>query len=356
MSTNIKRILQFLVFIGLGVGIMYLVFRSQNTAFQEQCRLDGVAPADCRLVDKLWADFTSVSPFWMMLVMLAFTVSNLFRALRWQMLTAPMGHHISLANSFLPILLGYFANLGFPRLGEIMRAGALSRYENIPFEKVIGTLVIDRFMDFLCLLLVLALAFLFEADTLWAFMQQQQGARPDSGGPLSSPWVQALLVLMVVGGVLSWVFRARLLATPLFQKIAGMVEGFWVGLRSVFTMSSPGLFIAYSLGIWLMFYLQAYFNLRAFGPTAHLGLQAALMVFVFGTMGFLIPSPGGMGTYHALCIAGLSLYGIKGNDAFSYANISFFAVQIFYNLVGGMLALLLLPWINRKPRAGVSTS
>jgi uncharacterized membrane protein YbhN (UPF0104 family) len=168
--------------------------------------------------------------------------------------------------------------------------------------------------------------------------------------------VQALLVLMVVGGVLSWVFRARLLATPLFQKIAGMVEGFWVGLRSVFTMSSPGLFIAYSLGIWLMFYLQAYFNLRAFGPTAHLGLQAALMVFVFGTMGFLIPSPGGMGTYHALCIAGLALYGIKGNDAFSYANISFFAVQIFYNLVGGMLALLLLPWINRKPRAGVSTS
>jgi hypothetical protein len=108
------------------------------------------------------------------------------------------------------------------------------------------------------------------------------------------------------------------------------------------------LFLFYSVGIWLMFYLQCYFNLLAFAPTAHLGASAALMVFVFGTLGFVIPSPGGMGTFHALCIAALSLYGVNGGDAFSYANISFFTIQIFYNIVAGILALILLPILNKS--------
>jgi uncharacterized membrane protein YbhN (UPF0104 family) len=89
-----------------------------------------------------------------------------------------------------------------------------------------------------------------------------------------------------------------------------------------------------------MFYLQCRFNLLAFPPTAHLSASATLMIFLFGTLGFVIPSPGGMGTFHALCIAGLALYGVGGSDAFSYANIAFFTVQIFYNFVAGILALV----------------
>jgi hypothetical protein len=131
------------------------------------------------------------------------------------------------------------------------------------------------------------------------------------------------------------------------QKVLGILGGFQDGVRSVFRLENPWLFIAYSLGIWVMFYFQCYWNLKAFVPTEQLTMTAALMVFVFGTLGFVIPSPGGMGTYHALCIAGLGLYGVSGSDAFSYANISFFTIQIFYNIVGGALALVLLPVLNR---------
>jgi len=349
MSTSLKRVLQFLLFLGLGIGMMTLVFSSQNTAFQEQCALDGIPASECSLLRKLWSDFTSVSTTWILLVVTAFTISNLLRALRWQMLLQPMGYRPSLANSFLPILLGYFANLGFPRLGELMRATAMSRYEHIPLEKVFGTLVIDRLMDFLCLLLVLGLAFTLEADTIWGFIQQNQQS---TGRPESNAWRQRALPVVVAllflsAGIL-WAFKDRLQQNSLVQKMQGMLLGFADGLRSVFRMSSPGKFLLYSAGIWLMFYLQALFNLKAFEPTSTLDGQAALMVFVFGTLGFIIPSPGGMGTYHALCIAALALYGISGNDAFSYANISFFAVQIFYNLAGGLLALILLPLINKK--------
>ncbi|MCC6463471.1 MAG: flippase-like domain-containing protein [Saprospiraceae bacterium] len=351
MSPTIKKILQFLFFLGLGVTILSLVFRSQNNAFQEQCRLDGIPSDQCSLVDKLLHDFSTVHLGWLFLVIVAFTVSNMLRAWRWQMLLEPLGHRVGFGNSLLSILLGYFANLGFPRMGEVVRAGTLSRYERVPMEQVMGTLVVDRLMDFVCLALVMGLAFLFEADTLWAFIHQNQNTGASGGGILQNPVVWAVLGLFVAGGLLAFLFRQRLSQLPVFKKIGALLEGFWDGLRSVFRLRHAGLFLAYSLGIWLMFYLQCVFNLKAFPPTAGLGAGAALMVFVFGTLGFVIPSPGGMGTFHALAIAGLALYGIVGSDGFSYANIAFFTIQIFYNVVAGLLSLLLLPILNKKSAA-----
>lgn len=339
-----KKILQILFFLGLGSSILALVFNSQNKAFHEQCRLDGIADGQCSLVDKLLNDFSTVNLAWLGAVLLAFTVSNIFRALRWQMLLSPLGYETKFSNAFLTILLGYFANLGFPRIGEIVRAGSLSRYEKAPLEKVMGTLVIDRLMDFICLILVVGLAFLLEGQTLLNFIQKGKSGEPTSGNHLLL-WLVAGAVL---AGALVLVFWKKLMQLPLFHRLAKLVLGFWEGFKSVFQLKSPALFLAYSIGIWLMFYLQCWFNLKAFPPTSHLNASAALMVFVFGTMGFVIPSPGGMGTFHALCIAGLALYGINGSDAFSYANIAFFAVQIFYNIVAGGSALVLLPILNKK--------
>ena len=328
---------------------MVLLYRSQNTAFQEQCRLDGTPTDQCSLSEKLIHDFSTANPWWLLAVVVAFTLSNIFRALRWQMLMEPLGHRVRFSNAFLTILLGYFANLGLPRMGEVVRAGSLARYERIPLEKVIGTLVVDRLMDFLCLGLVVGLAFIFQGGVLLDFMARGKGGGASSGGGLfSNPVVISVLVFGAVGLVAIYLLRNRLMQTNIFKKITGLLLGFQDGLRSVFRLEKTGLFIALSLGIWLMFYLQCYWNLLAFEPTAHLSMGAALMVFVFGTLGFVIPSPGGMGTYHALCIAGLALYGINGGDAFSYANIAFFTVQIFYNIIGGVLALVLLPVLNKR--------
>lgn len=343
-----KKALQFFFFLGIGVVILYLVFRSQNTAFQEQCRLDGTPADQCSLMEKLLHDFSTVNVGWLLAVVAAFTVSNIFRALRWQMLLHPLGHEVRFSNSLLTILLGYFANLGFPRMGEVVRAGSLSRYERIPLERTMGTLVVDRLMDFICLGVVVGLAFLLEGDTLLHFISQGKNDGTSSGGLLQNSLVLSLLGLFVAGGIALLIFWKKITHLPVFQKVSSLLKGFWEGLRSVLRLKNPPLFLFYSVGIWLMFYLQCYFNLLAFAPTAHLGASAALMVFVFGTLGFVIPSPGGMGTFHALCIAALSLYGVNGGDAFSYANISFFTIQIFYNIVAGILALILLPILNKS--------
>lgn len=361
-----KKILQFLLFFGLGFTVLWLVFRNQNAAYQEQCRLErleqcrlaGIPPEQCSppehcsLTDQLLYDFSTVDPGWMLLVVAAFTVSNLFRAARWQMLLAPLGHRIGFANSLLTILLGYFANLGFPRMGEVIRAGSLARYERIPMEKVMGTMVTDRLMDFFCLALVIGLTFIFEGQTLLNFIfgQQKTGA-PEADSWFQNPWVLIGLSALILLTAAGFIFWKKLLRLAFFQKIGKTLRGFLEGLRSVLKLKNPALFIAYSLGIWLMFYLQCWFNLKAFPPTAGLTAGAAMMVFVFGTLGMVVPSPGGMGTFHVGAMAGLALYHIVGADAFSYANIAFFAIQIFYNLVGGLLALVLLPVLNRKKQA-----
>lgn len=343
----LKKALQFLLFLGIGIAILTLVFRSQNAAFHEQCRLDGVPDDQCSLTDKLLADFSSVRVGWILLVVAAFTASNIFRALRWQMLFEPLGHRTSFANSLLTILLGYFANLGFPRIGEVVRGSTMARYEKIPVEQSMGTLVVDRLMDFVCLFLVIGLAFLFQGKTVLDFITRNQTGGAE-GGMLQNTLLLTVFGLMCAGIAALFIFRHKLAHLPVYQKIAKLVKGFWDGLRSVFKLKNPALFLLYSAGIWLMFYCQCVCNLKSFPPTSGLGPGQALMVFVFGTLGFVIPSPGGMGTFHALSIAGLALYGINGGDAFSYANISFFAIQIFYNIAGGVIALVLLPLINKK--------
>jgi len=344
MDNMFKKAIQFLLFFGIGATILYLVFRSQNAAFMEQCRLDGVPEDQCSLTDKLLGDFSTVHVGWLLMVMLAFTVSNILRALRWQMLLEPIGYQARFHNTFLTILLGYFANLGFPRMGEVIRPGSLARYEKAPLDKVMGTLVIDRLADVVCLGLVVGLAFLFEGTTLLNFINANRQSAAPTGG-ISLSWILLLTGLIMLGA--GYMFRARLQELTLVKKGLEVVKGFWEGLRSVLKLRNPVMFTVYSLGIWVMFYLQCYLNLLAFPPTAHLGAGAALMVFVFGTLGFVIPSPGGMGTFHALCIAALALYGINGGDAFSYANISFFAIQIFYNIIGGVSSLVLLPVLNK---------
>jgi uncharacterized membrane protein YbhN (UPF0104 family) len=152
----------------------------------------------------------------------------------------------------------------------------------------------------------------------------------------------AVLVL-----ILLILFREKIMQTAFFEKIVNLLKGFWDGIMSVSKLESPALFIFYSVMIWAAYYLMFYSYLPAFGATAHLGFLVALMVFVFGTFGIVIPSPGGMGSYHFLVMAALALYGVNGSDAFSFANFSFFATH-FCNIILGLIAVIFLPMINRN--------
>ena len=121
-------------------------------------------------------------------------MSNVSRAIRWQMLLKSLGKPVRFINSFLATMLGYFANLGLPRLGEVLRPLSMSKYEKIPVEKVLGTVVVDRTMDVIFLLMIVSLAFLLEFDTLWGYLNENM-ASDGGGGLLTNPIVLGILGL-----------------------------------------------------------------------------------------------------------------------------------------------------------------
>ena len=129
MQRFIVNFLKFLLFLGIGVLILFLLYRHQNAAFQAECALKGIPNEECNLMDKVLYDFSTVKISWLFLVLCAFITSNVSRAIRWNMLIRPLGYTPRLINSFFCIMIGYFANLGLPRLGEVLRAGTMAQYE-----------------------------------------------------------------------------------------------------------------------------------------------------------------------------------------------------------------------------------
>lgn len=349
MKKIVVQILKFLLFLGVGVAILWLLYRSQNAAYQEDCALKGISSEQCNLFQKVLDDFGRVNYWWIFGVFIAYTLSNISRAIRWRMLLRPLGHNPSLTNSFVIIIIAYFANLGLPRLGEIVRAGLMARYERIAVEKVFGTIVVDRIVDVISILILGAIALFFEMDMILAFVEKHIDLNSRFGG------MGNFLLLLSLGfaafAALIWLFRKQLTKTIVFQKIASILSGFWQGIQSIRSLERPWIFILHSINVWGMFFVMSYLLIRSFPPTAHLPVSASLVVFVFGALGVAVPSPGGMGTYHLMVQLGLGLYGVSGEDGFSWANISFFSVQLGVNVLGGLLCLFLLPYLNRHNAA-----
>ncbi len=357
MNKHVLNFLKFIVFLGVGVGIMYFVYSKYSEAYLADCGLKGISEEACgTLFQKVVKDFKTVNFFWIFMVLVAFTISNASRALRWNMLIKPLGYSPRLVNSFFCIIIGYFANMFLPRVGEVARAAMMSKYEKIPAEKLFGTIVVGRVVDVLCLLLAIGLTILFEFDSIMNFLSANSGDDAGGGGSFFSSPIFYALLLMAGVLVLAIAFRKQLMETKLVKKVIDILKGLWEGIQTVGKLERPLVFIFHSLNIWVMYFFMTYLCFFAFAPTSGLPPVAALMAFVFGAFGIVIPSPGGMGTYHFFTTEALKIYNVPEGDAFSFANILFFSIQLGCNIVIGLLAVILLPWVNRnyepKPRLG----
>ena len=260
----------------------------------------------------------------------------------------PLGYKPSYVNSISAILIGYLSNLGLPRSGEFVRAGILSKYESYSADKVMGTIVLDRIADVVMLLLVILLTIFLSYDDFYGYLSQNLNLSEKFAGLVNPTVIGGLLFAGLSFLLVLWRYRSRIVATSIGGKIAKLLSGFREGILSITKLKRPGLFVLHSLIIWFCYFAMTYVVFFAFEPTSHLGPVAGLVIFVFGTLGIVFPSPGGMGSYHYLVGEGLALYGIASADAFSFANIIFFSVQLFCNVLLGLIALVVLPIYNSR--------
>ena len=346
MKDTLSNILKFVLFTAIGLGILYYVYSTQNTAYQSTC-----GTPNCSLLDKLITDFKSVNFFWIGMTLAMFTLSNISRAYRWEMLIHPLGYRPRTRNTHLAIMFAYMANLAISRIGEVARCTVLAKYEKIPADRLFGTVVIDRLLDVLCLLIAVGLTFLLQFDMVWTFLKTNADVASKLG-ILQSVWFWAVCLLGAIGLGVLYMQREHISHLPLYLKARETVLGFIEGILSIRKLERWWLFLLHTIIIWVSYYFMTYFCFKCFAPTEHLGAVAALTVFVFGSFGIVIPSPGGMGSFHFLATAALVLCGINSGDAFSFANIQFAAVNICI-LFFGIMAVIALPLLNKTVEGGV---
>lgn len=304
-----------------------------------------------QIPDNEWGNFKaafSTARYWLFIpVFLILTFSHVLRAWRWKMLMEPMGYRPSLATTFFAVMIGYLANLAIPRLGEILKCTILAKYEKVPAEKLVGTIVAERAFDMVTLLLVFILAFAFQYEIIGEYGYNLiSGVITSKSGDISYGKLAAVaLALLLLIAAIIYVFKKykHLRVIALVYK---MLQGIWLGITSVKDVKNKGTFIFASIAIWTMYLLGTWVGFQGTVGTSGLGLEVGLSALAFASVGMII-TPGGIGAYSLFLANVLVLNGVSFAIGFANGTLQWFA-QFIIVLVLGFISLGLLPYFNKK--------
>lgn len=325
MNKKFSKSLYYIAFLALGLALLWFSFRNVN-------------------LGELWNDVKNANISWLLLSLVCLAVSLFFRALRWNIQIEALGYKTRASSTYGAVLIAYFANCIFPRLGEVVRCSILKRKENIPFDKNLGSVVSERIID-LCVLFLLAfLVIVFQ----WQLL-----------GSLITSWLIPLfnkLINNVLYGIIgiSTAIVAVILILKLCKKSKKLVKiwrSFIDGIKSVITMKQKWRFILYTLGVWGFYVVMTWLPFYMLPETSHLGFVEAITLLGIATLGVVAPVPGGIGTYHFICITLLSgFYGISQQTAGSFAALNHGSQMIFYIITGVVAYIVMMFLDKRKPR------
>jgi uncharacterized protein (TIRG00374 family) len=329
VNKNLKKGLQIFLFFSVGFFIFWWVSKDQD--------LDELKRA------LIHADYK-----WIWLCLAISILSHVSRALRWNILIASMGYKSRPINTLFAVLIMYLSNMAVPRSGEVVRCGVLTKMEDIPFTKLLGTVFVERVIDLIMLLLLLVVILFTQMHVVTDMLNNNPEIKENIRNMASSNTVTigipAFFILCIV---VVWLFRARLKKTKIYQKIRTLLHNFAEGVKTIYKMKRKFEFIGHSIFIYLMYFLMIYFAFYIFDFTEHLTLLTGLTVFVMSSFGMVAPSPGGMGTWHFMAIQTLIIYGVSETDAYAFAITSHTTFTILM-IILGVLSIILLPIVNKE--------
>jgi len=331
LKKKIISVLKFLLFFAIGIFFIWLVVRKLTPA-QEKDILNSFRQADYK---------------WIILLVIFGILSNVFRTIRWQILLEPLKYKPKFKNVFLAVLIGYFANLALPRLGEVSRCSVLTKYEKIPFNKSFGTVITERAVDIISFILLFIINFYLQFEKLHSFIYKNVYIPLLKKFPnAESPVIYIILSLIVIIIILFFVFRKKISNKDIYKKIKNILYGFLEGIKSIVKIKKPVLFIFHTLLIWISYLLMAYICFNCFPETSSLGIGVGLSVLVFASVGMMIVQ-GGIGVYPAIVLETLAVYGVSKTSAYAMGWL-LWSSQTIMIIVAGSLALILLPILNKN--------
>jgi uncharacterized protein (TIRG00374 family) len=324
-------ILKTLIFLGIGIFLIWLVVRNLTEKDKTEI-LHSISQANYGVIA---------------LIMLLGILSHVSRAIRWQIMIEPLGHKPSFLNTLMAVLVGYLANLAVPRIGEVTRCGVLKRYENLPLDSVFGTVVVERIMDTILLLIVSIITIVWQFDILSEKLLEAYHLFVNpSQQPDAFPIKTIIIIGLITMGVALFLLRKKIFKTKIALKFIGVLKGFSEGLKTVTKLKKPYLFVFHSILIWVIYFLGIYVGFKALPETSTLGVGASFAILFFGTFAFILVQ-GGIGAYQIIVQNTLVIYGISANVGYALGWI-IWSSQTIAIIFGGLLSLIILPILNKK--------
>ncbi|PRZ01191.1 lysylphosphatidylglycerol synthase transmembrane domain-containing protein [Marinilabilia salmonicolor] len=325
MNKSIHKGLRILLFLSIGIVILWWLYRDMN-------------PDELLRIIK-----NDVGYGWIILSLILGLLSHISRTIRWQMLIEPVDKRPGVVNTFLAVMIGYLANLAIPRMGEISRCGVLSKYEQVSFSRLVGTVVTERVLDLIMLLLALALMIAVQYNVFVDFVNNKM----DISGIVNffSSWWFGLIVLFAAGAII--VFRQNILNSQMYFKLKGLWLKFKEGLFSYRNVKNKPLFFIHTLLIFVLYFLMIYVCFFGFPFTRELGPGAGLAVFVLGSFGMVAPVQGGIGPYHFMVISTLLFFGVGAPQAAAFALLVHGSLNGMI-IITGLLSLVAIPLVNKS--------
>lgn len=331
MLQFIRTIFQYGLFLGLGILFAWLTIKDID---EQQWKAIKYAVANAR--------------HWVILPVVGMLLlSHYSRALRWKILMEPLGYKPSTFNTFAAVMIGYLVNAGVPRLGEVVKCTLLSRYENVRADKLVGTIVVERAVDVVCLAVVFVLAILFQGHFIGSYVSDLFGNFfLSKSGDFSFVKVIAITASVIaVIWLITWLLK-RFGHINAIGKIRGVFIGIGHGLNSIRLIKHRGLFLFHTVLIWALYLLSTTAGIFAMRETAHLGIGGGLTTLGIGSIGMII-TPGGIGAYPFLVEKLMLLYNVSEETGKALGWLLWTA-QTLIILVCGIIFFALFTYFNKK--------
>ncbi len=313
----------------LGGAILYWMYRDFD--FQ-------------RISDVLWHEMNWT---WMLLSFPFGILAQMMRGWRWKQTLEPMDMKVRSSVSVNSIFLSYAVSLVIPRIGEFTRCGVLKRWEGTSFSKALGTVVTERAVDTLTVMLYSGIILLFQLSIFGTFFRKT-GTSLDN--ILSSFSLMGWFVTLVCGAAALLLLHLLLKNLSIYNKVKTTLGDIWEGVLSLRNIRSLPLYLFYTVGIWGCYFLHFYLTFFCFDFTADLGIGCALVAFIVGNFAVIVPTPNGAGPWHFAVKTMLILYGVQDEQALYFVLIVHTVQTMLVILLGifGWTHLSLTKRLNPK--------
>jgi len=331
MNKRLRTIFQYSFFLGLGIFLAWWSLKDLTADNKSQIRAA-----------------LKTARYWLIIpVFVILFLSHFIRALRWRLLIQSLGYNPSRINAFFAVMIGYLTNQAVPRLGELVKCTMLARYEKIPADKLIGTIILERIIDSITLLFIFGITLVIQPDFYSQLTEAIFNSKRDPAHKtISSSLVLLIVIAIIVIVIAIWMLKKKKNFKDLGALFRRIGQRIWQGISAIKHLKKRRQFILLTIILWTLYLSGGYIGFMALQETHIYGIREAFTVLSAGSIG-MIATPGGIGAYAYLLQQTMIVYGLNEGIALAFGWILWLA-QTAVILIGGLISFVAMPFYNKQ--------